>query len=241
MQRRGRLWDWNSRKALHERMIRVDHAGELGAIRICQGQMLVLGNDPVVREIYDEELVHYSRFQHLVAEHRVRPTVMHPIWSVAGIALGAATALLGRPAAMACHKAVEEVIAEHYNDQIRAIYNRRHTADAPDAAHSHDADALLDRQERYQREHFVSAATEMRDREEVATDADGANAGRTVQEQDDRDERKLRETFVRFRDDEMHHHDLAVENDAHKAPVYNVLYNLIKTGCRTAIWISSRF
>lgn len=226
------MWDWNERKAEHERMIRVDHAGELGAVRICQGQMAVLRNDPVIREIYEEELTHYNRFQQLVAEHRVRPTVMHPIWNVAGYALGVATALMGRPAAMACHKAVEEVIAEHYNDQIRTFYNTRER-EALQQQQQGDGLSQGLSQEQYQREQFMSAAQE--------PSRVNAAGGCPVKLQDDKDEQKLKETFVRFRDEEIHHHDLAVENDAHKAPVYNVLYNTIKAGCHAAIWISSRF
>jgi len=106
-------------------MIRVDHAGEYGATRIYQGQIAVLeatGRDPrtlaVVRRMADQEKKHLERFDRLVNERRVRPTALSPIWDVAGFALGAATALLGSNAAMACTAAVEDVIDEHYARQL---------------------------------------------------------------------------------------------------------------------------
>jgi ubiquinone biosynthesis monooxygenase Coq7 len=105
------------REALVRRMIRVDQAGEYGARRIYEGQLAVLGDRPsgkVVRHMYEEELRHLETFDALVAERQVRPTLLQPFWHVAGFALGAATALMGERAAMACTVAVEEVIDEHY-------------------------------------------------------------------------------------------------------------------------------
>lgn len=101
-------------------MLRVDHAGEYGATRIYQGQLEVLGrrgSASEIRRMAETEKRHLARFEELLHERRVRPTLLHPIWSVAGYALGAATALLGERAAMACTVAVEEVIDEHYQKQ----------------------------------------------------------------------------------------------------------------------------
>ncbi len=106
------------------RMIRVDHAGEYGAKRIYEGQLAVLGRRPdagVIRHMAEQEQAHLDAFDRLVVDRRVRPTVLHPLWHVAGFALGAATALLGRDAAMACTVAVEEVIDEHYAKQAEAL------------------------------------------------------------------------------------------------------------------------
>ena len=107
------------------RMIRVDQAGEYGARRIYEGQLAVLGPDHpqhgTVRHMYEQELVHLEAFDRLMAERRVRPTALQPIWHVAGFALGAATALMGTKAAMACTVAVEEVIDEHYGRQAEAL------------------------------------------------------------------------------------------------------------------------
>jgi len=106
------------------RMIRVDHAGEYGAKRIYAGQLAVLGRSrkaAEIRRMAEQEERHLAAFDKLVRERRVRPTALSPLWHVAGFALGAATALLGERAAMACTVAVEEVIDEHYRRQIEAL------------------------------------------------------------------------------------------------------------------------
>ena len=107
-----------------DRMVRVDHAGEYGAVRIYEGQLAVLGRGPdapTIRHMADQERVHRATFEKLIGEKRVRPTALLPIWHIAGFALGAGTALLGREAAMACTVAVEEVIDEHYAGQIAEL------------------------------------------------------------------------------------------------------------------------
>jgi ubiquinone biosynthesis monooxygenase Coq7 len=106
------------------RMIRVDHAGEYGAARIYDGQLAVLGRSPsaaAIREMAAQEKRHLAEFDRLIVQRRVRPTVLAPLWHVAGFALGAATALLGERAAMACTVAVEEVIDGHYGAQSEAL------------------------------------------------------------------------------------------------------------------------
>jgi 3-demethoxyubiquinol 3-hydroxylase len=107
-----------------ERIIRVDHAGEYGAARIYAGQLAVLGRGetgPVLRHMQAQEQRHLDAFARLVAERRVRPTALLPFWHVAGFALGAATAALGRRAAMACTVAVEEAIDAHYAGQAESL------------------------------------------------------------------------------------------------------------------------
>lgn len=102
------------------RMLRVDHAGEYGATRIYQGQLAVIGTGRAaaeIRRMAEAEERHLAHFEAMLPDRRVRPTLLHPLWSVAGYALGAMTALLGERAAMACTVAVEEVIDEHYRDQ----------------------------------------------------------------------------------------------------------------------------
>ncbi|MCG8492883.1 MAG: demethoxyubiquinone hydroxylase family protein [Sneathiellales bacterium] len=106
---------------LIERMIRVDHAGEFGAVRIYEGQYAVLKKTEdaeTIEHMKEQEEVHRDTFNKLLVERRVRPTALTPIWNVAGFALGAGTALLGKEAAMACTEAVEEVIDEHYQQQL---------------------------------------------------------------------------------------------------------------------------
>ena len=119
-----RLPGFNATDKDLERMIRVDHAGEFGAVQIYRGQLAVLGHTATgetIRHMHAQEEEHLARFNELVAENGVRPTVLAPVWSIAGYALGAATALLGEKAAMACTAAVEEVIDEHYARQAAAL------------------------------------------------------------------------------------------------------------------------
>jgi ubiquinone biosynthesis monooxygenase Coq7 len=107
-----------------ERMVRVDQAGEFGATRIYRGQLDVLRRGRGVGEIRhmaEAEQRHLTAFEELLRQRRVRPTVLQPLWAVAGYALGMATALLGEGAAMACTVAVEEVIDEHYRDQAERL------------------------------------------------------------------------------------------------------------------------
>jgi ubiquinone biosynthesis monooxygenase Coq7 len=120
----GRLAGDPTPEELVARIIRVDHAGEYGAKRIYQGQLAVLGRSeyaPVLRHMQEQEQVHLDTFSRLIAERRVRPTALLPLWHVAGYALGAGTALLGHRAAMACTVAVEEAIDEHYAEQEAAL------------------------------------------------------------------------------------------------------------------------
>lgn len=120
----GRMPGDPTKEEMVEAMIRVDHAGEYGAVRIYEGQLAVLAGTEVeapIREMAEQERRHLDGFDTLVADRRVRPTVLAPLWHVAGYALGAGTALLGPKAAMACTQAVEEVIDEHYAEQAKKL------------------------------------------------------------------------------------------------------------------------
>ncbi len=124
MEAKARMPGDPSAEQLSERMIRVDHAGEYGAIRIYEGQLAVLRGTPaasVIREMAEAERHHLETFEKMIVERRVRPTLLSPLWHVAGFALGAGTALLGEKAAMACTVAVEEVIDEHYARQAEEL------------------------------------------------------------------------------------------------------------------------
>jgi ubiquinone biosynthesis monooxygenase Coq7 len=106
------------------RMIRVDQAGEYGATRIYAGQLAVIRRGRAagaIREMAEQEQRHLAQFNRLMGERHVRPTALSPLWHVAGYALGAATALLGERAAMACTVAVEEVIDGHYARQAERL------------------------------------------------------------------------------------------------------------------------
>lgn len=111
-----------------EEMIRVDHAGEAGAVRIYEGQLAVFrAAKPGAKIVADlehmakDEQVHLDAFNKVVTERRVRPTAMGPLWGAAGYAMGVATALMGEKAAHACTAAVEEVIDEHYRAQVKEL------------------------------------------------------------------------------------------------------------------------
>lgn len=164
-----------------EQMIRVNHAGELGADRIYAGQMAVLGNTssgPMIQHMWEQEKVHRATFEKIIHERRVRPTAMVPIWNVAGFVLGAGTALLGPKAAMACTVAVETVIVEHYNDQLRQLAS------------------------------------------------------------DPKPDKDLMEVISKFRDEEQEHHDTGLVEGAEQAPLYGLMTDIIKLGCKAAISIS---
>lgn len=165
-------------------ILRVDHAGELGAVHIYRGQRAVLGEAPghervagQLAEMEAHEAEHLARFDRLLNQHRVRPTALAPVWRLAGFALGASTALMGDKAAHACTEAVETVIEEHYAGQVAELSER---------------------------------------------------------------DSELAAELSRFREEELAHRDLAVEEGARAAPGYGLLSAVIRTGCRAAIRISEK-
>tara|TARA_Y100000589_G_scaffold329263_2_gene375307 strand:+ start:725 stop:1234 length:510 start_codon:yes stop_codon:yes gene_type:complete len=110
-----------------EQIIRVDQAGELGAINIYKGQLAVLKRKKIskeLREMLEQEETHYKKFSELLLEYDVRPTILSPIWKVGAFGLGVITAALGPKATMACTEAVEEVIVKHYLNQAEFLKNR---------------------------------------------------------------------------------------------------------------------
>lgn len=165
-------------------ILRVDHAGELGAVHIYRGQRAVMANArghertaAQLEEMEGHEAVHLARFDVLLNQHRVRPTVMAPLWRAAGFALGAGTALLGDKAAHACTEAVETVIEEHYASQIAELADR---------------------------------------------------------------DPELAAELAKFRDEELAHRDIAIEEGARQAPAYPLLAAVIQAGCKAAIKISEK-
>jgi 3-demethoxyubiquinol 3-hydroxylase len=120
-----------SQRRRHE-ILRVDHAGEYGAVAIYRGQLAVFGrregHDRIVGQLTEmahQEESHLKAFDELLVGDRVRPTAFSPLWNAAGFALGAATALMGEKAAHACTEAVETVIEEHYGDQVAELEDAR--------------------------------------------------------------------------------------------------------------------
>lgn len=113
-------------------MIRVNQAGEQGAVRIYQGQCAVLKKSPLLpklQEMLTQEEGHLQQFNTLINRHRVRPTLLSPLWHAGAFALGAVTGLLGQKAALACTVAVEEVIDAHYQSQIDILSTLPSTAE----------------------------------------------------------------------------------------------------------------
>lgn len=161
-------------------MLRVNHAGEFGAQRIYAGQLAVLGRGKLgktLRHMAAQEEEHLDYFSQELVQRRVRPTALHPLWHLAGFALGAGTALLGEKAAMACTVAVEEVIDEHYGKQLEQL---------------------------------------------------GA------------EQAPLRAAISRFRAEEVEHKNIGLEHAAESLPYYPLLRAVIRTGSKTAIWLSER-
>lgn len=170
-----------------ERALRVDQAGELAANYIYAGQMAVLGRDravgPLIQEMWDQEKKHLAVMNKMQLQHRVRPTALWDVARVAGFGLGAATAFMGREAAMACTEAVETVIGEHYDDQLREFKS---------LPQSHPSVPVL------------------------------------------------KGVIEEFRDDELGHLDIAVENHSQRAPAHALLSTIVGAGCKVAIELCKR-
>ena len=167
-----------------EEIIRVDHAGERGAIKIYEGQLLALKtfkqNEYLKRkieEMKEHENEHYDFFDKEIQKRKIEPTKLLPLWDVMGVALGFGTAMLGKKAAMLCTASVEEVIDSHYKNQIYKL---------------------------------------------------------------EKDEKNLKEKIIKFREDELHHKDIAYEKGASKEGFYSILDKVIKTGSKIAINISEK-
>lgn len=113
-----------------EEIVRVNHAGEYGAVRIYQGQIAVLKGtkeEPTLQHFLEQEKSHLRGCNESLERYRSRPSLLMPFWDIAGYALGAFTATLGKDAAMACTEAVETVISDHYNDQLRMLHEEKYS------------------------------------------------------------------------------------------------------------------
>ena len=113
-----------------EEIIRVDHAGERGAIKIYEGQLLALKTlkqDEILKDkiekMKDHEKEHLEYFEKEIQKRKIKPTYLLPLWDIMGVTLGFGTALLGKKAAMLCTASVEEVIEDHYQNQLKKLGN----------------------------------------------------------------------------------------------------------------------
>ena len=167
-----------------EEFIRVDHAGERGAVKIYEGQLLALNTlikDENLKKTIEEMKVHEKEhcefFENEIKKRDIKPTKFLPLWDLLGVGLGFGSTLLGKKAAMLCTASVEEVIDKHYLDQINQL--------GPE-------------------------------------------------------EKELKKKITKFRDDELHHKDIAYEEGATKKGIYSIMDKIIKTGSKIAINISEK-
>ena len=173
----------NSKKKVEE-FIRVDHAGERGAVKIYEGQLLALNTfikdenlKKTIEEMKIHEKEHCEFFENEIKKRKIKPTKLLPLWDLLGIGLGFGSTILGKKAAMLCTASVEEVIDEHYQNQINQLGT---------------------------------------------------------------DEKDLKKKIIKFRDDELHHKDIAYEKGATKKGLYSIMDKIIKTGSKLAINISEK-
>ena len=173
----------NSKNKIEE-FIRVDHAGERGAVKIYEGQLLALNTlvkneslKKTIEEMKIHEKEHCDFFENEIKKRNITPTKFLPLWDLLGLGLGFGSTLLGKKAAMLCTASVEEVIDKHYLDQINQL---------------------------------------------------GPN------------EKSLKNKIIKFREDELHHKDIAYEEGATKKGFYSILDKIIKTGSKVAINISEK-
>ena len=167
-----------------EEFIRVDHAGERGAVKIYEGQLLALNTfvkDENLKKTIEEMKVHEKEhcefFENEIKKRKIKPTKFLPLWDLLGVGLGFGSTLLGKKAAMLCTASVEEVIDKHYLDQINQL---------------------------------------------------------------DADEEDLKKKIIKFREDELHHKDIAYNEGATKKGFYSIMDKIIKTGSKLAIRISEK-
>ena len=173
-----------SNKKKIEEFIRVDHAGERGAIKIYEGQLLALNTfikdeelKKTIEEMKEHEREHANYFEQEIKKRGIKPTKFLPLWDLLGVGLGFGSTLLGKKAAMLCTASVEEVIDEHYQNQIDQIES---------------------------------------------------------------DEKDLKKKIIKFREDELHHKDIAYEKGASKEGIYSIFDKIVKTSSKIAIRVSEK-
>lgn len=210
------------------KMVRVDLAGEVAAVRICEAQLAWISplDDaiPIVKEIIEEELVHRETMANYCKKMESTPTVLDPLFAIGAAVMGGATAMLGKDAMMCCHAAVEETITEHYNDQLRSL---THIIDTHD-----DTMATTTP---------TSAPTTInKDDDSSSTDNNGisTNSGENIELAT---VVEFRDTVRKFRDEEMHHQELGENNGAADAPFYPILYPSLVAACKFGIHFGSKY
>ena len=174
----------STNKKTLEEIIRVDHAGERGAIKIYEGQLLALNTfkkneklKKMIEGMKEHEKEHFEYFDKEIQKRNIKPTVFLPIWDLLGVTLGFGTTMLGEKAAMLCTASVEEVIDGHYKNQLEKLGD---------------------------------------------------------------DERELKKSISKFRDDEIDHKNMAYQKGATKQGFYFILDKIIQASSKAAIKVSEK-
>ncbi|PWZ01658.1 ubiquinone biosynthesis hydrox [Testicularia cyperi] len=233
----------SQRRALQD-MLRVDHSGEVAANTIYQGQADMFGalgdvkNRDLSIEMLQTEKKHLDVMRALLRQHQVRPSLLLPVWATAGRVLGGVTALLGPRSAMACTEAVESVIGEHYDDQLKELASILEREGITTASLSKSDTADLAQMS-------SSSSSQPQTAEHTTVDANAGAASTTntssSQNPDIHPSLPLLSDIIKeFRDDELEHLDTAVEHESQQAAGHALLSAVIAAGCRGAIWVASR-
>ncbi|KAL9647145.1 hypothetical protein ABK040_004861 [Willaertia magna] len=227
--RSGAIWKEPEELAAESKiasMVRVDHAGELGAVTICKAQKLVLGEDPIVNEILSQEVDHFATFDKMINDRRVRPTIFRTLWQPAGYLLGIGSALLGRNYAMTAHEAIETTIFDHYNEQLRDIYEMSNN----------------EKENVEHKEEQPTTSTKLSDTNNSTIETDTEYFFTSQHQKQEIKEKELRDVIKQYRDEELHHHDIARDaNLDRNSLLYNVVYQTIAKGCSLVIFLTKRF
>ena len=251
-----------------EEFIRVDHAGERGAVKIYEGQLLALNTfvkdenlKKTIEEMKEHEKEHCDFFENEIKKRNIKPTKFLPLWDLLGVGLGFGSTLLGKKAAMLCTASVEEVIDKHYLNQINQL----------DLSEK-DLKKTIEEMKVHEKEHCDFFENEIKKRNIKPTkflplwDLLGVGLGfgstllgkraamlctASVEEVIDEhyqnqinqlgsDEKNLKKKIIKFREDELHHKDIAYEKGATKKGLYSLMDKIIKTGSKIAINISEK-
>ena len=215
-----------------QRMLRVDHAGEYGAVRIYEGQLAVLGGTgerDTLAEMREHEVEHLKKFDELLPKFRTRPSALLPLWHAGGVVLGAVPALLGKEAAYAVTVAVEQNICDHYNNQVRTLIELMEEEKQKRAWTMRQSPAAPE----------SGAATTSGVEGETAEGASGDAEEGGVDEQT-RILEELKTIFKKFRDEEQEHLETGLERGAERAPFYKTLSGAVGVVSKTAIWAAER-
>lgn len=206
------------------KIIRVNQAGEYGAKRIYEGQLSVLKNSDkeLVQHMYEQELLHLQYFNTQIIKQKIRPSLLQPLWHVAGWTLGAVSAKISKKMAMACTVAVEEVIDKHYQKQIYLLNIKLKT---------------------------VNNKFENNIETRLKNEIENKIKNKTKNEIEDRYQKlKNQKELIydllihikKFREEELEHKNIGLQNDAELAPAYLITAKFIKMLSKISIWFAER-